>query len=80
MGGLEHVRWVGGGTGAGKSTVAGHLSQRFGVKVYSADAAIRLHAAQLTASQAPLLHEFRQMDLDQRWIARDPEEMYRTFP
>lgn len=77
---LDHVRWVGGGSGAGKTTVAGLLADRFGLRLYSSDATIRIHSARLDASVAPLLSRFRGMSLDERWVQRDPVTMYRTFP
>ena len=71
---------VGGGTGAGKTTVARRLAERSGVSLYSTDQTIREHSAKLTAPAAPLLDQFRRMTMDQRWVLRDPVEMYRTFP
>jgi dephospho-CoA kinase len=45
---LDHVRWLGGGTSAGKTTAARRLAQRYGLTAYSADAAIRVHSNKLT--------------------------------
>lgn len=77
---LDHVRWVGGGSGAGKTTVTRLLAQRVDARVYSTDATIGAHSDRLTDEQAPLLDGFRRMDMDQRWLLRDPMTMYRTFP
>lgn len=77
---LDHVRWLGGGTGAGKTTVARQLAERFRVSIYGTDAAIAAHSARLTATGAPLLEAFRRMSMNERWVLRDPGEMYRTFP
>lgn len=77
---LDHVRWVGGGSGAGKTTVTRLLAERFDVDVYSTDAAIGVHSAQLDGTAAPLLTRFRAMTMDQRWVDRDPLTMYRSFP
>lgn len=77
---LDHVRWVGGGSGAGKTTVTRVLAERFGVRIYSTDAAIGVHAAQLPATVAPLLEAFRGMTMDQRWVDPDPVTMHRSFP
>jgi 2-phosphoglycerate kinase len=77
---LDHVRWVGGGSGAGKSTVSLRLAERFGLRLYSTDAAIGPHAAKLTGDAAPLLEDFRAMPLDERWVHPDPSAMFRAFP
>jgi adenylate kinase family enzyme len=34
---LRHVYWIGGGSGAGKSTIAEHLANKYDVKLYSTD-------------------------------------------
>lgn len=80
MGSLDHVRWVGGAGGAGKTTVTRHLAQRVGARVYSTDLTLAVHSDRLAAADAPLLHSFRQMSMDERWVQRDPGTMYRTFP
>ena len=77
---LDHVRWVGGGSGAGKTTLTRRLAERFGLRLYSTDAAIGAHATRLSDATAPLLDDFRGMRMDQRWVHRDPTTMYRTFP
>lgn len=80
LAGLDHIRWLGGGSGAGKTTVARGLAERYGASIYSADATIRVHSAKLGPTAAPLLAAFRRMNMDERWVQRDPWEMYRTFP
>lgn len=35
--GLDHVVWIGGATGAGKTTVARRLAHRWGLRIYSSD-------------------------------------------
>lgn len=34
---LDHVLWIGGITGGGKTTVARRLAQRWGLRLYSSD-------------------------------------------
>lgn len=80
VGGLDHLRWIGGGTGAGKTAVARRLSERFGLSVYDSDATIRVHTARLGAAEAPLLDRFTRLSMDERWVLRDPGAMYETFP
>jgi hypothetical protein len=76
---LGHVRWLGGATGAGKTTIASRLATRFGLHVYSTDAAIAAHSAE-PARDAPLLARFQQMSMDERWLRRDAQTMLETFP
>ncbi|USQ76048.1 hypothetical protein [Ornithinimicrobium cryptoxanthini] len=80
MSSLDHVRWLGGGSGAGKSTVAQALADRFGARLYSTDAMMGVHADRLSPDAAPLLERFRQLDMDERWVQRDPTTMFQTFP
>jgi molybdopterin-guanine dinucleotide biosynthesis protein len=77
---LDHVRWVGGGSGSGKTTMTRLLAERFGIGFYSTDATIRHHSERLEATGAPLLDRFRRMSMDERWIQLDPVTMYTTFP
>lgn len=77
---LSQVRWIGGGSGAGKSSIARRLADRHGLRVYSCDEAIARHVPRLSPADAPLLHAFLGMNMDQRWVERTPDEMSRTFP
>jgi hypothetical protein len=76
---LRHVRWLGGGSGAGKSTSARRLASEYGLRLYDTDEAMAAHAARSTPAEAPLLHAFMAMDMDKRWVNRSPDEMYETF-
>jgi len=77
---FDHLCWIGGGTGAGKTTLARGLAERFDLPVYSSDATIACHASRRDAATARPLDDFRRMSMDQRWVLRDPGTMYRTFP
>lgn len=77
---LDHVRWLGGGSGAGKTTVTRLLAARFDLRRYSTDDTIAAHSARLDAVSAPLLHRFLAMSMDERWVRRSPTTMWRTFP
>ncbi|WP_260723221.1 AAA family ATPase [Dactylosporangium roseum] len=76
---LRHVYWIGGGSGAGKSTVARRLAERHGLVHYSTDAVMRDHAGRSTPGDSPHLHGFMAMDMDERWVHRSPEIMLETF-
>ncbi|WP_329100960.1 hypothetical protein OG792_19755 [Micromonospora sp. NBC_01699] len=74
-----HVYWIGGGSGAGKSTIARRLADRHGLRLYATDDVMSDHAGRSTRDDAPLLSGFMAMDLDERWVHRSPETMLETF-
>jgi len=76
---LRHVYWLGGGSGAGKSTIARRLAARHGLRLYATDDAMADHARRSSAEEAPLLHRFLAMDMDERWVRRPADAMLRTF-
>jgi len=76
---LRHVYWIGGGSGAGKSTIARRIAARHGLRVYATDDAMADHARRSTREDAPLLHAFMAMDMDERWVRRSPQTMLETF-
>ncbi|MCK5751467.1 MAG: hypothetical protein KAH46_02045, partial [Mycobacterium sp.] len=73
------MRWIGGGSASGKSTVAARLADRRGISVYSTDASMLDHARRTAASSAPELHRFLAMTMDERWLGRTPREMAERF-
>ena len=77
---LKHVYWIGGGSAAGKSTIARRLAAEHGLRVYATDDLMAEHARRSTKEDSPLLHEFMAMDMDQRWLNRAPKAMLETFP
>jgi 2-phosphoglycerate kinase len=76
---LRHVRWIGGGSGAGKSSIARRLAAEHGLRVYSSDETISDHARRSNPTDHPLIHEFLAMDMDERWVNRSPSVMLETF-
>jgi hypothetical protein len=76
---LRHVYWIGGGSGAGKSTIARRIAARHGLRVYATDDVMADHARRSTAEDSPSLHRFMAMDMDERWVHRDPGAMLETF-
>jgi hypothetical protein len=76
---LQHVYWIGGGSGAGKSTIARLIAAQHGLGVYSTDDVMADHARRISPEAGPLLHKFVSMDMDQRWVDRSPKTMLETF-
>lgn len=76
---LSHVRWIGGGSGAAKSTIARKLAEIHGAAVYDTDAAMSDHSSRCSRQECPQLARFKQMSMDERWVQRSPEDMLRTF-
>ena len=76
---LQHVYWIGGASGAGKSTVARRIAARHGLDVYATDDVMADHARRSTRENSPSLHRFMAMDMDERWVNRPPRTMLETF-
>lgn len=76
---MRNVYWIGGGSGAGKSTIARRLAARHGWHLYATDDVMTDHARRSAPGQAPELHRFMAMDMDERWVNRSPETMLETF-
>jgi energy-coupling factor transporter ATP-binding protein EcfA2 len=76
---LGNVYWIGGGSGAGKSTIAKHLANKYGLKLYSTDEKIREHGLRTPPHERPFACVFNEMDMDERWLNRPPEIMLNTF-
>ncbi len=76
---LAHVRWIGGGSGAGKSTIAKALAAMHGATLYDTDDAMRDHAARCSPDGCPRLTAFMKMNMDDRWVHRTPQVMLDEF-
>jgi hypothetical protein len=76
---LKHVYWIGGGSGAGKSTIARRMADLRGLQLYATDSAMAQHDARSRTDDAPLLSRFKAMDMDQRWVHRSAEAMFEAF-
>jgi len=74
---LHDVYWIGGAPGAGKSTVARGLAERYGLRLYATDDVMGDHASR--SRDTPLLERFLAMTMDERWVERSPAEMLETF-
>ena len=76
---LARVYWIGGGSGAGKSTIARRIAAEHGFRVYATDDVMADHARRSAPEESPLLHRFMAMDMDERWVHRSPTIMLETF-
>ena len=76
---LQHVYWIGGGSGGGKSTIARRIADEHSLTVYATDDVMADHARRSSPEDSPLLHEFMAVDLDERWVDRSPQTMFETF-
>jgi 2-phosphoglycerate kinase len=76
---LRHVSWIGGGSGAGKSTIARRIAAEHGLQLYATDDVMLDHAKRSTPECCPFLHEFMTMDMDERWVNRSPQAMLESF-
>ena len=76
---LQDVYWIGGGSAAGKSTIARRIAGEHGLRVYATDDVMADHARRSTPEDSPLLHRFMAMDMDERWLNRAPQTMLETF-
>ena len=76
---LQYVYWIAGASGAGKSTIARRIADQHGFRVYATDDVMADHARRCTPEDAPLLHRFMAMDMDERWLNRPPKTLLETF-
>ncbi|QTE30496.1 hypothetical protein [Pengzhenrongella sicca] len=76
---LRNVYWIGGGSGAGKSTVARRVAARYELRLYVTDDVMSEHADRSKPEDAPFLSAFHAMDMDERWLHRSPRTMFETF-
>lgn len=76
---LGHVRWFGGGSGAGKSTTARRLAARHGLRLYATDDAMADHARRCPPGDCPQLSASTATSADERWLDRSPQTMLETF-
>ena len=77
---LRDVYWIGGGSGAGKSTIARRIADQRGLAVYSTDDAMADHGGRDREPEAPLLARFKAVDMDERWVHHTPQVMLDSFP
>jgi len=72
------VFWLGGGSGAGKTTLARTVAGRLDLRVYHVDAYGFDHVARMVTGPFPRTQAFNAMTYDERWI-RAPEVLAEEF-
>jgi hypothetical protein len=68
---LDHVLWIGGMGGIGKTTAARSIARRYDLQLYSVDAHTHEHRARLPPEP--------ERSLDEIWVESAPEELARWF-
>ena len=76
---LGHIYWIGGGSGAGKSTIARRVAAQHGLRLYATDDKMSDHGGRCAPEDRPFMNEFAAMDMDERWVNRSPDTMLETF-
>ena len=76
---LRQIYWIGGGSAAGKSTIASRIAREHGLRVYATDDVMADHARRTKPEDSPLLHKFMAMGMDDRWVNRNANTMLETF-
>jgi hypothetical protein len=77
---LARVRWIGGGTGSGKSAVAAVLAGRFGLDIYHGDQGERGYVTRVHPGRQPRLAALLAMSPRQRWLDRSPGQVFAEMP
>lgn len=75
---LAHVRWIAGGTGAGKSTAARILANRAGAVIYHGDRAEHEWLSRCTQRDHPHMFAGLRLSVEDR-AAMTPEEKFRRM-
>jgi 2-phosphoglycerate kinase len=76
---LEHVLWLGGMSGVGKTTGARTVARRYVLRFYSIDSHTYLHAERTNPDRHPALASYSTLSLDQLWVDPPPEAIVERF-
>jgi hypothetical protein len=72
---FEHVLWIGGTPGSGKTTIAGRLAKRHGLRLYSADTRTWAHRDRAIRAGNAAAIRWEAMTPHERWERLTPAEM-----
>jgi DNA polymerase III delta prime subunit len=73
--GLEHVLWIGGPPGSGKTTVATRLARRHGLRWYNADTRTWAHRDRALAAGSAAAERWEAMSPAERWTLSADEAL-----
>jgi adenylate kinase family enzyme len=70
-----HVVWIGGGTSAGKTSIARALAERYGLTSYHVDEHEREHASRRDPRRHPAMEAWDKRSLDATWVDLAVEDL-----
>jgi hypothetical protein len=74
------VLWIGGGTSAGKTSIARELARRYGVTSYHVDQHELDHARRRDARRHPTMEAWNALTLDETWVDLPVEQLVNATP
>lgn len=77
---FSHVRWICGGTGAGKSTVTRLLAERYRLAVYDGDRSGLRHFQHINERRQPYMAALMRLSPEERSTGRTAEEAFEAMP
>ena len=76
MGSLRHVLWIGGPSGAGKTTIATRLARRHGLRWYNADTRTWQHRDRALEDGHPAARRWEALSPEERWNDVTDDELF----
>lgn len=75
---FRHVLWIGGGTGAGKTTIATLIAERYALRPYYYDRVETAQIERMTPGAQPRFTRWLSRSMDERWVALSPSALAAT--
>lgn len=76
---VSHVRWIAGGTGAGKSTVSRILAERYRLEVYNGDLAEHYYLQRMDPRRQPRMAAGARMTPEERLTGRTGKDLFESM-